>query len=810
MKFSTTLLALAISIEAATIQVPGGQSTIQGAIASSQNGDTIVVAPGTYNEDLDFLGKSITLTSTAGAASTIINGSGQQSVIAFNSGGTGATVNGFTIQNGNAAFQNTYEGGGISIEAGSPTITNNIIHSNHSCAGAGVAVGFANPIVQNNVITGNSPAGCSGGIGGGGISVRGGSPQILGNTITSNQSSQFGGGISLFAAGSPLIRNNIISGNNNGGITTANASSALIVQNLITGNMGGGLVPAQGTIVNNTIANNAIAAIDGVITGAMLINNLVIGAAGVPALLCSTSDSTGTFDNNDIYSPGGLSFGPQCDQVTGSAGNISADPLFISPGTGNYRLLPGSPAIDAGLNSAPGLTATDLDGLPRIVAGAGGAAVIDMGAYEFPGPALLGISGSSLSFGNEQVGNTGSNQTISVSNTGTVNGYLALSITGDFVFTTTCEASLAPGSNCLINVAFRPLVQGSRTGVLTIVSNTAKPLPAISLSGTGVNPEPVLLSISPASAVVGSNGFVLAVSGSNFVGNSEILWNGQALATTFVSSAQLAASIPAADIASAGTAQVSVYSPSPGGGATQSLSFTTSNPRISAGGVVNGASYTSALAPGSFATLFGSSLATGVTDVTTLPLPTTAGNVSVTISGYGAPIFYVSPTQISFQIPWELQGQSQASVFVSTNGIASNTIDISLSKVAPALLSTNSQGTGQGAILVAGTATLADPSRPVNRTEAISIFAIGLGPVTNVPPSGNTNPLSVLSDTIGIPTVTVGGTPGMVQFSGLAPGLVGVYQVNVQMPLNAPVGNAVPVVMTLDGNQSNTVTIAVQ
>jgi uncharacterized protein (TIGR03437 family) len=58
--------------------------------------------------------------------------------------------------------------------------------------------------------------------------------------------------------------------------------------------------------------------------------------------------------------------------------------------------------------------------------------------------------------------------------------------------------------------------------------------------------------------------------------------------------------------------------------------------------------------------------------------------------------------------------------------------------------------------------------------------------------------------------VTIGGVRGKVLFSGLAGGLVGVYQVNVQMPLNAPVGNAVPVLLSLDGVSSNTVTIAVQ
>ena len=60
------------------------------------------------------------------------------------------------------------------------------------------------------------------------------------------------------------------------------------------------------------------------------------------------------------------------------------------------------------------------------------------------------------------------------------------------------------------------------------------------------------------------------------------------------------------------------------------------------------------------------------------------------------------------------------------------------------------------------------------------------------------------------PTVTIGGVPASVSFSGLAPGYFGLYQVNAQVPANAPTGNAVPVVLTIGGVSSNTVTIAVQ
>jgi uncharacterized protein (TIGR03437 family) len=108
-------------------------------------------------------------------------------------------------------------------------------------------------------------------------------------------------------------------------------------------------------------------------------------------------------------------------------------------------------------------------------------------------------------------------------------------------------------------------------------------------------------------------------------------------------------------------------------------------------------------------------------------------------------------------------------------------------------------------------------TRPAKRGEFISIFCTGLGDVTNRPPSGAAgvviNPfwgLTMPSTTISVPVASIGGIRAPVTFSGLAPGFVGLYQVNVQVLDNAPSGDAVPVVVTLGGASSNTVTIAVQ
>ena len=127
----------------------------------------------------------------------------------------------------------------------------------------------------------------------------------------------------------------------------------------------------------------------------------------------------------------------------------------------------------------------------------------------------------------------------------------------------------------------------------------------------------------------------------------------------------------------------------------------------------------------------------------------------------------------------------------------------------PAIYTTSAQGTGQGAILIAGTASLA---APVQSGEYLSIYCSGPGAVANAPANGQPAPSSPpFATTIEKPTVTVGGvTASVVSYSGLAPGEIGLYQVNVQLPNGVPSGSAVPVQIVLGSAISNIVTIGVQ
>jgi hypothetical protein len=142
--------------------VPGEYGTIQGAIDAAEDGNTIIVDPGTYVENIDFLGKSIQVVSQGGLSGTVIDGNFSGSVVTFDSGEDGTTVlDGFTIINGSAA-----DGGGIYCSSSSPQIINNLITG---CAatgyGSGIyAEGSSDPTVLHSTITGNSAGSSGGGI----------------------------------------------------------------------------------------------------------------------------------------------------------------------------------------------------------------------------------------------------------------------------------------------------------------------------------------------------------------------------------------------------------------------------------------------------------------------------------------------------------------------------------------------------------------------------------------------------------------------------------------------------------------------
>jgi uncharacterized protein (TIGR03437 family) len=232
-------------------------------------------------------------------------------------------------------------------------------------------------------------------------------------------------------------------------------------------------------------------------------------------------------------------------------------------------------------------------------------------------------------------------------------------------------------------------------------------------------------------------------------------------------------------------------------------------PSINLGGVVNAASYTAPVAPGSIASVFGNFLLSLPLGAVESPLPDSISGLSLQFGGgTEAPLFFVSGGQVNFQVPWELSGQSQATLAATLDYAAGAAQTVNLAPVAPAIFSTNAAGTEQGAILDTSY-RLVDSTNPAAAGSFVLIYCTGLGVVGNQPATGSPAPSDPLAMSA-TPLVTIGGATANVQFSGLAPGYVGLYQVNAQVPAGSATGPAVPVTISIGGVTSNMVTLAVQ
>ena len=459
---------------AATIRVPSEQSTIQAGIDAAVDGDTVLVADGTYtgegNQNIDFKGKAITVESENGAANCIIDCE-DYSVrgFYFHSNETETSVlRGFTVKNSNdpnssaiscsSSSSPTITGCTISgnssdgieiLYSSSPTITGCTVSGN---GGTGINLNFcsSSPTITGCTVSGNGGFGIVAGDGSStitGCTVSGnGSAGIIISTPSSYSSSSTitgctvsgNGGVGIdIGYGSPTITGCTISGNSSHGIDIYSSTSSRITNCLITGNAtkhdfinGSGIhsTLSSPTIVNCTITGNTATDAGGVSLLSGVIKNTIVWG--------------NTLDASEIDSSVAVKYSNIAGYSGGGDGNIDQDPLFV--GSGSYKLSGNSPCIDTGTSS--GAPSTDIDGTSR-PQGAG----YDMGAYEFSrAPLVTTIEVSSITLNSAKCGgnvtsegestvtargvcwNTSANPTTSNDKTtdGTGSGVFTSSITG--------------------------------------------------------------------------------------------------------------------------------------------------------------------------------------------------------------------------------------------------------------------------------------------------------------------------------------------------------------------------------------------
>lgn len=352
----------ASSVGASLIHVPADQATIQGGIDAASEGDTVVVATGTYSEyAIDFNGKAIRVTGSAPndqeiVDATVVDGEGRGTVFYFHQGESRQSVlSGLTIQGGRGAGWPDNRAGGVTCRDNtSPTIEHCLIRTNSAGGGGGIYAKESTPRVVDCRIYDNDSE-----FRGGGIYCHMAS-MLIEDCIIKGNASAFGGGINCNDC-SPTIRNCTVTENyvtyaGGGflvGVSDPIISNCLIIENN-GGQSGGGFsfVQSSPVIQNCTIADN------------------VVSAGGAAAYF---SDASPTFVNCILWNPHASEFEVDsgsptakfCDIMGGYSGegNMDTDPLFVDAANDDYHLGEDSPCVDSG--TADGSPDTDFEGDAR-------------------------------------------------------------------------------------------------------------------------------------------------------------------------------------------------------------------------------------------------------------------------------------------------------------------------------------------------------------------------------------------------------------------------------------------------------------
>ena len=224
--------------------------------------------------------------------------------------------------------------------------------------------------------------------------------------------------------------------------------------------------------------------------------------------------------------------------------------------------------------------------------------------------------------------------------------------------------------------------------------------------------------------------------------------------------------------------------------------------------VVNAADGTSSLAPGGLISVFGANLSPVNITTQQMPLPTALGESCLTVNGLAVPMIFASPSRINAQLPFQAEGN--VTMVLKTPGGISDNFNLTLVPGAPAIFRNGSSGdvTDLPTVIRAKNGEYVTMSNPIHQGDSITIYLTGLGATTPVVSAGTPAPSDPKATALITPDVTLGGAGLPVSFAGLAPGQIGVYQIDAKVPGWAPTGFTVPLVVT-QGSGSTSLNVRV-
>jgi len=385
----------------------------------------------------------------------------------------------------------------------------------------------------------------------------------------------------------------------------------------------------------------------------------------------------------------------------------------------------------------------------------------------------------------------------------------------DFALTLTADpTNLAPSAK-----AYTGKVTITANGVLA--SNKTQTITA----NLTVNPaQPTITSIWPSTIQANTGAATITIRGTNFYTGTTAKAGTTTLTATILSTNAMQAVVPATMLTAAGTINLIVSNPAPGGDSSPAVLTVTNAPVIEV--IVNSASYGDAgsVSPGEIVSLFGLGIGPGAPVYMSQAVnpgfvDTVIGGLTVTFDGFPAPILYGDPNQITVQVPYEATQGANKNVVVNNGTGTPSTTTVTIAPVEPGIFAANASGIGNAACVVypsgGGAPGINSATFPAHAGDTVALYLTGEGDylTSPTPHTGYLIPASLtpLPQLPTLPTVTIGGQTATVNYAGpLYGSIIGLLQINVVVPSGLTAGNATLVVTIAGVTTQSNVTLAVK